>query len=327
NTGIINTVAGNGKALYSSDSIPAISASLGPYGIAVDSFGNLFIADCVNNRIRKVNNSSGLISTVAGNGSYGFSGDGGLATGASLNSPFGIAIDASGNLFISDCGNLRVRKVSASTGIITTIAGNGTQGYSGDGGPATLASLKMPKGLAVDKHGNIYVADIGCSVVRKIDPFTGLITTVAGNGIFGFNGDSGLAIATSLYNPFAVALDTSGNLFIADRDNNRIRKVNYTNVGINEILKQEIFNIFPNPAKNELNILTSSDQELRVQLFDVTGKLLFQTTINSTNKVSSQLGNQQLIINLQQLPDGIYFLRINNENENRIATKKIVVMK
>jgi len=208
--GVLTIVAGNGLQGYSGDGGPATSASLcQPAAVAVDSAGNLYIADTENNRIRKV--SGGTITTVAGNGAYGFSGDGGPATSASLNYPPGVVVDSVGNLYIADSGNNRIRKVSGGT--ITTVAGDGVDRFSGDGGPATSASLSKPYGVASDSAGNLYIADSGNNRIRKVSD--GMITTVA----------FGPATSASLYAPYGVAVDPVGNLYIADSGNNRIRKV------------------------------------------------------------------------------------------------------
>ena len=218
--GIITTIAGNGTAGYSGDGGPATSASLySPSGVAVDLGGNLYIADLMNSRIRKV--SGGFIATVAGNGNFGFSGDGGPATSASLFDPSAVAVDAAGNLYIADSGNSRIRKVSG--GFIATVAGGGTSGFSGDGGPATSASLGVPEGVAVDPVGNLYISDEGNHRIRKVSG--GIMTTVAGNGNQGFSGDGGPATSASFNQPFGVAVDSAGNLYIADTNNNRIREV------------------------------------------------------------------------------------------------------
>jgi len=222
-SGTISTVAGNGVAGYSGDGGAATSANLNdPIGVAVDGSGNLFIGEPGNNVIRKVS-PSGTISTVAGNGSGGYSGDGGAATSAILNGPCGIAIDGSGNIYFADENNNVIRKVSPS-GTISTVAGNGSMGYSGDGGAATLASLYAPVGVAVDSSGNLYIGDQVNNIIRKVSP-SGTISTVAGNGSSSYSGDGGAATSASLANPVGVAVDGSGNLYIADYFNNRIRKV------------------------------------------------------------------------------------------------------
>ena len=221
--GIISTVAGNGTQGFSGDGGAATSAQLNsPSGVTVDAAGNIYIADQFNNRIRKVN-SSGVISTVAGNGTQGFSGDGGAATSAQLYSSGGVAVDAAGNIYIADNGNNVIRKVNTN-GIISTIAGNGTQGFSGDGGAATSANLSYPTGLEVDASGNIYIAEGSTNRIRKVNS-SGIISTIAGNGIIGFSGDGGVATSANLYNPTGVAVDVSGNIYIADENNKRVREV------------------------------------------------------------------------------------------------------
>ena len=218
--GIITTVAGNGFAGYSGDGGTATSAGLFfPRGVAVDSIGNIYIADMENQRIRKVG-IDGVITTVAGGG---IGGDGGPATSASLRSPFGVAVDSIGNIYIADFFNSRIRKVGID-GVITTIAGNGSFGYSGDGGQAASASLAWPFGVAVDSIGNIYIGDTFNNRIRKVGT-DGVITTIAGNGLGVYSGDGGQAASASLNNPTGVAVDSIGNIYIADTNNSRIRKV------------------------------------------------------------------------------------------------------
>jgi sugar lactone lactonase YvrE len=222
-SGSITTVAGNGTFGFSGDGGPATSASLAnPSGVAVDGAGNLFIADFANHRIRRVN-AAGTITTVAGNGTIGFSGDGGPATSASLRNPLGVAVDGAGNLFIADFIDQRIRRVNTA-GTITTVAGNGASGFSGDGGPATSANLAYPIGVAVDGAGKLFIADWFNERIRRVDA-AGTITTVAGNGTFGFGGDGGPATSASLREPLGVAVDAAGNLLIADTSNQRIRRV------------------------------------------------------------------------------------------------------
>jgi hypothetical protein len=217
---IISTVAGGGIASYSGDGAAATNAGIGsPYGVAVDTASNIFISDYYNSRVRKVG-ANGIITTVAGNGTFGYSGDGGQATNASLSAPRGIAVDGSGDLFMADYWNNCIRKVAAN-GIITTVAGNGSGAYSGDNGAATNATLYFPQGVAVDAAGDLFIADTGNSRIRKVGT-NGIITTVAGGGT---GGDGGLATSASLYGPGDVVLDAVGDLFIADNGNNRVRKV------------------------------------------------------------------------------------------------------
>ena len=225
-TGTITTIAGTGEVGFSGDGGPAVEAELrNPYGVAVDSAGNVYIADAGNQRIRKVD-STGTITTIAGTGEVGFSGDGGAAVEAELYNPEGVAVDSAGNVYIGDAGNQRIRKVD-STGTITTIAGTGEYGFSGDGGPAAAARLAFPHSVAVDGAGNLYIADTGNRRIRKVDS-TGTITTIAGTGEVGFSGDGGPAVEAELRNPYGVAVDSAGNVYIADTRNQRIRKVDST---------------------------------------------------------------------------------------------------
>jgi sugar lactone lactonase YvrE len=231
-SGIISTVAGCcgfGYPGHTGDGGPATMAQLdGPTGIAIDAVGNIYIADNGNNCVRKIN-AAGIITTFAGSGLLGGSlGDGGPATAAQLYAPGDIALDAAGNVYITDKGNYKIRMVNPSE-IITTIAGT-TVGYSGDGGPATLAHLNNPKGIALDVSGNLYFSETGNNRIRKIDP-TGIISTIAGYGPLGsaivphYNGDGIAATTAMLSHPSGIATDATGNLFIADVFNNRVRKV------------------------------------------------------------------------------------------------------
>ena len=228
--GRIVTFAGHASWIYSGDGGPATAASIYlPHGIAVDSLGNLFIADSGNNRIREVAAATGLISTIAGNGSSGDTGDGGPALLATLNGPSSVAVDGAGSIFISDTGNSVIRKIVPSTGIITTVAGTiGILGYSGDGGRATSATFDSPNGIALDASGNMFIADTANNSIRRVDGLTSVVTTVAGTGISGYNGDSIPAKNARLNAPWSVSVDPAGNLYIADQGNHRVRKVDGT---------------------------------------------------------------------------------------------------
>ena len=224
--GIVQTVAGNGTYGFSGDNGPATIAEIGgPTGLFVDASGNIFIADFNNNRIREVFASTGTIQTVAGNGTAGFSGDNGPATSAELNGPGGVFVDSSGNIFISDYNNNRIREVFSGTGIIQTIAGNGTAGFGGDGGAATSAQLNSPDSVFVDRSGNIFIADYKNNRIREVLAATGDIQTVVGNGTAGFSGDGGPASSAEIIQPESPFGDDQGNLFFSDSGNNRIRKV------------------------------------------------------------------------------------------------------
>ncbi len=227
--GIISTIAGSllGTTGYTGDGGPATSATLNaPRGIAIDSSGNIFILDSGNFVVRKIN-TNGIISTYAGTYSTlapKDTGDGGPATSATINVPRGIAVDTSGNLYIAVNGGHAIRKVST-TGIITTVAGTGSAGYTGNGGGANVARLNTPNGVAVDLEGNLYIADTGNTVVRKVTASTGIISLVAGTNVAGYSGDGGLAVSAKLSGPRTIAVDASGSVYIGDTANNVIRKV------------------------------------------------------------------------------------------------------
>ncbi len=229
--GTITTVAGTGTPGFAGDGGPATAAKIfGPMGIALDKSGNIYFADNYNQRIRKINMASGIISTIAGSGESGFAGNGAPATLAKFQSPEGIAVDAAGNVYVTDCDNNCIRKIGTN-GIITAYAGNaigkgtGLGNYSGDGKSALNAELNHPKGLTVDAQGNVYFADCFNHRIRKVNT-SGIITTVAGEGNADYNGDGRAATSASLNYPVDVTTDAAGNLFISDHANHRVRMVN-----------------------------------------------------------------------------------------------------
>ena len=228
-SGIITTVAGNGSTVSSGDGGPATDAGFViPIRCAVDNSGNLFIVDQGAFVIREVD-GNGIISTYAGTGEQGFAGDGGPATEAVFNNPTADAVDAAGNLYVTDQFNFRIRRIDAATGIITTVAGNGDDAYDGDGGAATSASLGYPGEIVLDSVGNLFIVDDSNNVIREVSG--GIINTIAGTGTAGYSGDGGPPLDAELYNPFPITLDSAGNLFVGDgvynddTTDNRVRAI------------------------------------------------------------------------------------------------------
>lgn len=236
-TGIIDTVAGTGVTTDSGDGGPAVNAGVsGPTGITADHAGNLYFSSWT--RVRKLIASTGIIETVAGQNFTGFSGDGGTAIGAMFWDPVPSVVNSAGDIYIADFENSRIRLVTASTGIVTTIAGSGPcplgvapamsvtvchGGFSGDGGPATKATLNYPNAVALDEDGNFYIADTINHRIRRVDASTGFIHTIAGTGVSGFSGDGGPALAAEITFPAGIAVGRWGRVYFADESNNRIR--------------------------------------------------------------------------------------------------------
>jgi len=287
--------------------------------LVVDAAHNIYFADEDNYRIRKVTHSTGIINTIAGDGTMGYNNDGIQATAAELNYPTSVALDANGNVYISDYANNRIRKVDMSSGLISTFAGNGTPGSNGDGSPATTAELNYPAGVAFDGSGNLFIADEHNQKVREVDGITGIINTVAGNGYLagGFSGDGGLATLAELWWDYGVAVDKSGNLFIADANNNRIREVIGIPTGVSTTLPNSAIEIYPNPASDNVYI-SGLKQNSLLNLYTLTGQLVW-----SENSVSHNLTTE---IPVSNLPNGIYFLKVQSA-DGGIVTKKIEVIK
>ena len=235
-TGITTTVAGNGTGGYNGDNIPATDAELLiPDAECIDTLGNIYIGDALNYRLRRVAKNTGLITTVAGTGVVGNTGDGGPATDAKIGTIAGLSIDQYGNLYMTDVLNNVVRKITPS-GIISTIAGNGTSGYSGDNGPAIDAELQVPGKAVADKFGNIIISDNRNHAVRKIDGSTGIIRTIAGNGVAGYVGDGGPASSSQMRYPFGVFIDKDNNIFIVESGNGVVRKIDGATGLINTVV-------------------------------------------------------------------------------------------
>ena len=281
---------------------PNINASLGgPFNVVFDKTGNLYISTNEDSKVSKVDFFTGKVTVIAGTGTSGFSGDGGKASEAQLTNPTGLALDGKGNLYISDTGNERVRKVNLNSGIIHTIAGSGTNGFSGDGELAKNSTLSNPLGLTADRNGDLYIVDRGNNRVRKIDFSTGIIATIAGTGREGFSGDGELATNAKLANPTGLAFNAKGDLYIVDRGNNRIRKISGLPIeNREEISLTESILIYPNPSTDKLTIKLKNNTELNsALLFDITGKQVNAQLINNTT------------INVSKLPRGVYTLKLN----------------
>lgn len=311
--GIISTVAGTGVWGNTGYGGPASMAPLGfMHGIAFDTANNLYITDARYHNVRKIT-AAGILERFAGNDTAGYMGDDGPATSARIDSPYAIAADQTGNVFISDLKYNVVRKVDHMSGIITTYAGNGSAGYSGDGGLAGAAQLNRPAGLAVDTAGNLFIADADNNVIRKVDATTGIITTVVGNGTPGFGGDLGYVNGCNLRTPFGVAVAKNGDLYIADANNQRIRQT-YTPVGVADINTSRKISLFPNPA-NEACVISGVNNGDVITLFDITGRAIGTFTA----------GNSELEINISTLAPGCYLLRVADDAGNNLSAARLVI--
>jgi sugar lactone lactonase YvrE len=322
-TGIITRVAGGIQYGYSGDGGPATSALFNQANaLAFDKAGNLYVSDRDNNVIRKISAATGIITTVAGNGTAGTSGDSGLATSASLYKPYGVAVDRSGNIYITDRYNSLIRRVNAQTGIITIFAGvAGSGGYNGDNRPANTATIISPYGITTDKDDNVIFADEGTNRVRKVTIATGIINTIAGNGLSNsnahdnYNGDNILATTAGLTFPNSVCLDTAGNLYIGDWGSFRLRKVTYAtapkpqsrmatdNNPVTTITTDIKTKMYPNPAHESVFVYVNGYGKTTITLTDMWGKTIAtqQKDINGTFTTSFPL---------QKLPTGIYFVTV-----------------
>lgn len=264
----------------------AINANLQAFAMAADGSGNLYFVDNAGNSIRKLTVATGIITRVAGIGTQGFSGDNGLAINAQLNYPTGVAIDANNDILIADGSNGRIRKVAIATGIITTIAGNGTSGTAGDNGLAINAQFIYPFNIVLDSFGNFYVTDLSAHKIRKINSTTGIITTVAGNGNFGTDGDNGLAINAQLANPWGTAVDAAGNLYISTLSDTRIRKVNVSTGIISTIA-----GVINGGGSNSDNILAINARVSPLGItIDATGNLYIADQGNRVRKINNSTG-------------------------------------
>jgi sugar lactone lactonase YvrE len=275
-SGVITTIAGGGGARdFTHDAVATHVSLWAPDGIAVDSEGTIYFAERFNHCISKVT-KDGMISTIAGTGTGGYNGEDIPATDAQLNGPMGIAVDAAGNIYVAEQGNERVRKISLS-GNITTVAGCGTSGYNGDNILATTALLNYTRDVAVDKDGNVYIADLSNQRIRRVNG-TGIITTVAGTGIVGYSGDGGPAVDAQLKSPGCITVNSFGNIYIADIGNGRIRRVRYS-LSVKDAAETiSAIDVYPNPSNGRftLSVASIAVQHARITITNVLGEQVYE---------------------------------------------------
>jgi len=299
-TGIVERFAGTRRAGYNGDGIKATSANInGCIALCIDTTANnIFLSDEFNYRVRRVDLGTDTITTYAGTGVRGYSGDGGPATAAKLSRILGICVDRHHNLYIGDWDNGRIRKVDTA-GIITTYVGTGTSGFSGDGGPATSAQINRPFGLCMDSLDNLYFTDELNQRIRRIDAATKIITTIAGNGTAGFSGDGGAATAARLNNPEGIAIDRDGNIYFSEFYNHRVRKLSKGPAGyIMGSMPDAAIRVYPNPAHNTLHIDGSNLRSYH--LFNTVGTLVQAGNLSTnTNTIPTE-----------RLPTGVYIVEI-----------------
>jgi trimeric autotransporter adhesin len=319
-TGIITTIAGTGGNGYNGDNIQATSAELSnDEDIAVDDSGNVYIMDTGNYRIRKVSKTTGIITTLAGNGVNSYSGDGGPATAAEMGHAELLVSDAIGNIYFGDEDNDRVRYINKSTGIITTVCGNGTASFSGEGGPATAAEISGPEGTTLDAAGNLYFADIGDNHALTVNKTSGIMTDAAGDGTNGFFGDGGPATNAELAAPTGIAMDKFGNLYIADQGNGRIRKVSSFTTGIPSINTITEVIIYPVPNSGSMNVQLPGGGYSSIKVYDALGREVYTKLLDAAQQ------DRTFDLNLGNVSNGIYIMQIISQKG--ITGKRIIIAK
>ena len=311
-SGIITTIAGGGISGLG-DGGAATAAQLNdPFGLVFDNIGNLYFSDRSNHRVRKIN-TLGIIATIAGNGIAGNTGDGFPATDAQISAPSWLAISPSGELYIPDWESHCIRKIN-SAGIITTVAGNGTSTISGDGGPATAAGLSACDAITFDNFGNYFISNVTHCLIRKVDA-SGIITTVIGDDTCGYSGDGGLATNAriSSYNVCS-ATDADGNLYFADGYNNRVRMDTYHPVGVNEVNRiANNISIYPNPAQNEVTIKSTIAIE-SVEVVNMMGQVVASPFGKGSGQAAS---SKEVLLDIRSLPAGVYFVKVSGPDGYR----------
>ncbi len=300
--GIITTYAGDGIGGFSGDKGPATAAGLSnPAGLAFDTAGTLYISDMFNLRVRKVT-KDGIITTLTGKGQPGSYGDGGPATLALLDKPYGLATDHAGNVYVADYFNNRVRKIDVKTGIISTYAGGGALfgGFGGDNGPATAATLFNPSDVKFDEADNMYIADSKTYRVRKVDAATGLITTIAGNGVAAHGGDGGSAVDAQFDTPYGLALDSYGDIYVSEGNNVSEGAQSVRYVYTSGITGQQL-TVYPNPTFNgqaECIFSSTTEETVKVTVVNMAGRIVISTTAFT---------NKRLKLNIE--PAGLYYIK------------------
>ncbi|HTB32331.1 MAG TPA: T9SS type A sorting domain-containing protein [Bacteroidia bacterium] len=319
-TQIMTTVAGTGTGAYNGDNIAATSAELqDPEGVSTDDSGNVYIADTYNYRIRKIITKTGIITTVAGNGVLGYSGDGGSAVLAEINHVEKVKAGPNGDVYIPEEVNYRIRYVDYNTGIITTIGGNGMYGFSGNGGQATAAEIAGPEGITLDALGNVYFADISNNWVQKIDISSGVITRVAGLHVGGYSGDGGPALMAELRAPVGLHIDNMGNMYIADNGNQRYRKVSSITTGIPSVSNLDEVAVYPVPNSGSMTVQLPGSGYKLLKVYDAIGREVYAQLLDASKP------DITLNINLGNVSNGIYIMQIIT-NTGTLG-KRIVIAK
>jgi len=290
---VITTIAGNGTAGFSGDGGPALNAQFNqPVAVCFDAAGNMFVADYGNQRVRKVAAGTGVTTTIAGNGTAGFSGDGGLAINAELNHPSWVLADNQNHLYITDYNNLRVRRLDLASGIINTVAGNGTENYV-NGALADQTGM-LPTAITLDGNGNLYISQhpgqfvsYTTNIISKVDKLTGVVTTIAGNGQFVFAGDGGPALQASFTAPMGMSFDASGNLYVADALNQRIRKIDAISGIITTVAGDGSGNFNPPAGSLAINVGLGNVSDVKI---DSSGNLIIVQGLPSVSMINATTG-------------------------------------
>ena len=317
-TGIITTFAGTKVAGNYGDGGPANLATFDFItGMCMDTTrGYMYVSDENNHRVRKINMLTDTVTAFAGTGTLGYSGDGGPAVNATFGRVMGICNDTAGNVYIGDWENARIRRVDYATGTVTTIAGTGISGFSGDGALATSAMINQPTYICFDKHGDLYFSDAANFRIRKIDMQTGVINTIAGNGTHGYSGDGGQAINAEFSWPEGICIDNDDNLYVSDFSNNRVRKIAMGTAGISGVRIDGGMSVYPNPARNRLTLVGTE----RYGSFD----LKIVNAIGETIMKQSCIGKDKIVLDIDGLASGFYFVLLNDNKNGQQIIKQFL---